>query len=90
MALIHFGPEAGSICTIVDVIDQNRALVDGPKVNRQAISFKKLRLTKFRIRIPHGTSTKTVVKAWEKSKIDEKWKGTLMARRLESAQLVID
>eukprot|EP00692_Jakoba_bahamiensis_P002153 EC685930.1.p2 GENE.EC685930.1~~EC685930.1.p2 ORF type:complete len:153 (+),score=62.52 EC685930.1:99-557(+) len=30
VAVVNYGPDAGKLCVIVDVIDQNRALVDGP------------------------------------------------------------
>uniref|UniRef100_A0A1W7R9R9 Large ribosomal subunit protein eL14 n=1 Tax=Hadrurus spadix TaxID=141984 RepID=A0A1W7R9R9_9SCOR len=86
VAYIPFGIDAGKLCVIVDVIDQNRALVDGPctGVSRQAVQFKKLRLTKFRIKIPHSTSTKTVRRAWEKENITEKWKETPLAKKIEA------
>ncbi|XP_023221198.1 60S ribosomal protein L14-like [Centruroides sculpturatus] len=86
VAYVPFGTNAGKLCVIVDIIDQNRALVDGPcsGVTRQSIQFKKLRLTKFRIKIPHSTSTKTVRKAWEKENISEKWKETPLAKKIEA------
>ena len=92
VAVVHFGPSAGKTAAIVDVIDQNRALIDGPVsgVKRQAIQFKRLRLTQFRIRIPNGTSSKTVAKAWAKDEISKKWKETKQAKRLESNRLVIN
>jgi len=89
VALIHNGDGAGKIVTIVDIVDQNRALIDGPVtgVPRQAIQFKNLRLTKFRIRIPHGTGSKTIAKAWEKAEINKLWAETNMSKRLNSLQL---
>ena len=30
VAVISYGPDSGKLCTIVDVIDHNRVLVDGP------------------------------------------------------------
>lgn len=90
MAVVQFGPSAGKTAAIVDVIDQNRALIDGPVtgVKRQAIQFKRLRLTQFRIRIPNGTSSKTVADAWKKNEITKKWLETKQAKRLEANRLV--
>ncbi len=90
IAVVHFGPFAGKTAAIVDVIDQNRALIDGPVtgVPRQAIQFKRLRLTKFRISIPHGTSSNTIAKEWNKKEINKKFSETKLAKRLESSILV--
>lgn len=83
MAVIDKGPDAGKAAAIVDIIDQNRALVDGPSsgVRRQAVQFKNVRLTKFKLRIPHGTSTRTVRKAWEKDAINAKFAETTLFKR---------
>merc|ERR1711872_1176276 len=55
VAYVAFGPDEGKLCVIVDVIDQNRALIDGPcsGVARKAISFKQLHLTEHVIKIAH-------------------------------------
>lgn len=90
VAVIDFGADAGKLVTIVDVIDQNRALVDGTPggVSRQAIQFKRLRLTKFRLDIPHGTSSKVVKKVYAAEEIDNKFASTPLALRLKQRSLV--
>ena len=30
VALINYGPDNNKLCTIIDVVDQTRVLVDGP------------------------------------------------------------
>ncbi|XP_054164384.1 60S ribosomal protein L14-like [Oppia nitens] len=89
IAVIHFGANAGKTAAIVDVIDQNRALIDGPTsgVPRQAIQFKRLRLTQFRLRIPHGTSSAVVAKKWKENDISNKWTQTKQANRLHAFNL---
>jgi len=84
VAHIAFGPDDGKLVTIVDVIDQNRALVDGPctGVARQSMNFKQLHLTKFRMDFPHGARTRTVRKAWEKADISKKWEETTWAKKI--------
>lgn len=90
VALIEYGPYAGKLVTIVDIIDQNRALVDGTPsgVPRQAIQFKRLRLTKFRLTIAHGTSSKVVKKQFAAAEIDTKFAETPVAKRLTQLKLV--
>lgn len=34
VVLINYGPDAGKIATIIDVVDENKALVDGPSASR--------------------------------------------------------
>jgi len=89
IAYIAFGRDAGKICVIVDVIDQNRALIDGPlsRVRRQPCSFKRLHLTKFRINFQHSSSERVVKKAWIDEQITEKWAETSWAKRIEAKKL---
>ncbi|ESO06845.1 hypothetical protein HELRODRAFT_77115, partial [Helobdella robusta] len=86
VAYIAFGPDEGKLVTIVDVIDQNRALVDGPctSVVRQAMNFNKLELTKFVIKFPHSARTGVVKKAWEKADINKLWSETSWAKKIEA------
>ena len=51
VCLINYGEEAGKLATIVDVIDNNRVLVDGPEtgVKRQQINLKRIQLTDIKI-----------------------------------------
>ncbi|XP_075068514.1 large ribosomal subunit protein eL14 [Mixophyes fleayi] len=88
VAYISFGPHAGKLVAIVDVIDQNRALVDGPcsGVRRQAMPFKCMQLTDFVLKFPHSARQKYVRVAWEKEKVNEKWNATNWAKRIEARQ----
>ncbi|XP_020849013.1 large ribosomal subunit protein eL14 [Phascolarctos cinereus] len=88
VAYISFGPHAGKLVAIVDVIDQNRALVDGPcsGVRRQAMPFKCMQLTDFVLKFPHSARQKYVRAAWEKEKINTKWKATRWAKKIEARE----
>ncbi|GFR09450.1 60S ribosomal protein L14 [Trichonephila clavata] len=90
IAFISFGKDSGKLCAVVDVVDQNRALVDGPctDVKRQAMHFKRLRLTKFKIVFPHSAGSKVVRQQWEKENITEKWKETATAKKIAARSLV--
>ncbi|CAB1350555.1 unnamed protein product [Coregonus sp. 'balchen'] len=74
VAYISFGPHAGSLVAIVDVIDQNRALVDGPctGVKRQSMPF--------------NARQKFVKRAWEKAQVTEKWAESNWAKKIEARQ----
>ncbi|EDX09733.1 GD14108 [Drosophila simulans] len=63
------GPLKGRLVAIVDVIDQNRVLVDGPLtgVPRQEYRLNNLHLTKYRIKFPYTAPTRIVRKAWTES-----------------------
>ncbi|XP_046843724.1 60S ribosomal protein L14-like [Xenia sp. Carnegie-2017] len=84
VALINTGPEAGRLCVIMDVVDQNRALVDGPctNVTRQALAFKHMSLTDFKIKVPRSAGTGIVKKIFLESEISEKWEKTAWAKKL--------
>jgi len=87
VVLINYGPDEGKLATIVDVIDGNRALVDGPftltGVSRQQINFKRLSLTNLKVKIGLNAGHNALTKAWEKADIKAKWAATSWAQRLE-------
>ncbi len=63
VCLIEYGEDAGKLAAIVDVVDINRVLVDGPTtgVSRQAINIKRIRLTDIKISAKHNASQKCAV-----------------------------
>ncbi|XP_077404799.1 large ribosomal subunit protein eL14 [Vanacampus margaritifer] len=88
VAYIGFGPYAGKLVAIVDVIDQNRALIDGPctGVKRQAMPFKCMQLTDYVIKVPHSARQKFVRRAWEKAGVNEKWAQSSWAKKIEARE----
>jgi len=86
VVFISSGPNSGKLAAVVNVIDQNRLLVDGPcnSVPRCVVNMKNIQLTKFQIKIPYGARTGTVKKAWEKSNVNESWSETLWAKKIAS------
>ena len=86
VAYVSDGLHHGKLVTIVDIIDQNRVLVDGPasSVPRCEMRLRQLHLTKFRLRFPYTGSTRVVRKAWETANISELWKQTMWARKVEA------
>ncbi|KHN05082.1 Putative 60S ribosomal protein L14 [Glycine soja] len=65
VAQINYGKEYGRLVVIVDVIDQNRALVDAPDMVRSQVNFKRLSLTDIKIDIKRVPKKKDLVKAME-------------------------
>ena len=57
------GKEKGKIAVIVDIIDENYALVDGPEIKRRRCNLGHLQPTEKKIDIPKGASHEEVVKA---------------------------
>ena len=66
------------------MIDQNRALIDGPSsgVKRQAINFRHLSLTDFKVKIHNSANPQTVQKAFAAAEIAKKWGETAWAKKL--------
>lgn len=67
--LINYGPDAGKLATIIDVIDSKRVLVDGPQsvtgVHRQVVTVKRINLTDVVVeRLPRNATQKNLTKAW--------------------------
>merc|ERR1712002_738022 len=85
IAVLQDGPKTGEIAAIVDVIDQNRVLLDGPcsGVGRQEYRIKNLHLTPLKITFPFSARTKVVRKAWEDEKVSEKWAESGWAKRMQ-------
>jgi len=88
VVLINYGPYAGKIAVIIDVIDQNRALVSGPQkltgCPRHAINFKRIVLTDIKIKVARGVRQKALVEAFTEQKVQEQWDKTAWKKKLDS------
>ena len=86
VCFINYGPNYGKLCTIVDILDENKVLVEGPisltGVKRQVLPLKRLYLTKLTMSIPRGASVSAVQAAWNNEKIQEKWEESAWAKKL--------
>eukprot|EP00438_Fugacium_kawagutii_P007307 Skav235701 [mRNA] locus=scaffold280:289847:293241:- [translate_table: standard] len=62
LALITYGPCTGKLCTITDIVDQKRVVVDGPEeitgVRRHMMPIKRLSLTDFKFAARRGIREK--------------------------------
>ncbi|CAJ1944271.1 unnamed protein product [Cylindrotheca closterium] len=88
VVLVNYGPETGKLATIIDIVDQNKCLIDGPEeitgVSRQVIPFTRIALTDFTVKIQRNARTKTLKKAWEEADTMNKWEASSWAKKLSA------
>ncbi|PWN48950.1 putative RPL14B-ribosomal protein [Violaceomyces palustris] len=87
VVLLNAGPSEGKLAVIVEIVDHNRAIIDGPStgVERQVYSYKNLTLTPHTIKgLPRAAGTPAVKKAFEKSDVAEKWAQSAWAKKREA------
>jgi large subunit ribosomal protein L14e len=88
VVLINYGPESGKLATIIDIVDQNKCLIDGPAeltgVSRQVISFTRVALTDLTVKIQANARQTTLKKAWEAADTLNKWESSSWAKKLSS------
>lgn len=87
VVLINYGPDAGKLATVIDIVDSNKCFIDGPEemgVKRQVISYKRIALTDFTVKIQRNARQKTLQKAWKEADLLAKWQASAWAKKLES------
>ena len=84
VVLINFGPDSGKLATIVDVVDGNKCLIDGPEtgVVRQIISFKRVMLTDHVVKIGRSARAATIKAAWKKADVQALWDKSSWAKKI--------
>ena len=86
IVLINYGPDEGKLATIIDIVDGNKCLIDGPMtktgVARQVIPFKRVALTDIVIKIPKNARQKTLGKAWDAADVQGTWDSSSWAKKL--------
>ncbi|KAI7870839.1 60S ribosomal protein L14 [Spinellus fusiger] len=85
VVLINYGPDSGKLAVIVDIVDHNRALIDGPTtgVSRQAFPYRRLTLTRFVVKgLPRGAGQTVVKKYLEKNETIVNWEKSTWAQKL--------
>jgi len=88
VVLISYGPEEGKLATVIDIVDQNKCLVDGPQeltgVARQVMPFTRVALTDLKVKIQRNARKKTLVKAWKDADLQAKWDNSSWAKKLSN------
>eukprot|EP00657_Telonema_sp_P-1_P011911 TRINITY_DN76_c0_g1_i1.p1 TRINITY_DN76_c0_g1~~TRINITY_DN76_c0_g1_i1.p1 ORF type:complete len:154 (+),score=62.51 TRINITY_DN76_c0_g1_i1:147-608(+) len=83
VVLTNYGPDAGKLGMITDVIDQNRCVIFYPgQATKQEMSYKRLSLTDLKVPLQRGARTKTAKAAWESSGVEAKWESSSWARKI--------
>jgi large subunit ribosomal protein L14e len=88
VVFINYGPEAGKLATVIDIVDQNKCLIDGPRditgVSRQVIPYTRIALTDYTVNIQQNARQKTLKKAWAEADVLAKWEASSWAKKLAS------
>ncbi|KAL5677881.1 hypothetical protein ACJX0J_014012, partial [Zea mays] len=82
VALVNYGEDYGRLVVIVDVVDQNRALVDAPDMVRCQVNFKRLSLTDIKIDIKRVPKKTALIKAMEEADVKTKWENSSWGKKL--------
>ncbi|KAF8315586.1 hypothetical protein DL93DRAFT_2078765 [Clavulina sp. PMI_390] len=89
VVLVNKGELSGKIAVIAEIIDHNRAIIDGPStgVPRQPFSFRHLTLTTFVVpKLARGAGTGAVRKQFEASGIAAKWSASSWSKKREASK----
>ena len=84
VVLLKSGPQEGQIAVVAEIIDHNRAVIDGPTtgVPRQAFPYRHLSLTPFTLSsLPRGAGSGAIRKHLEKDGTVEKWQKSSWAQK---------
>ena len=90
VVLVNDGPSAGKLAVIAEIIDHNRALIDGPatSVPRQAFPYRHLILTPYTIaKLPRAAGSGAIKKAFEKAGVTDKWEASAWSKKLAARQV---
>ncbi|KAF7317035.1 60S ribosomal protein [Mycena chlorophos] len=84
VVLLKSGPFSGKIAVIAEIIDHNRAIIDGPTtgVPRQSFPYKHLTLTSLALtKLPRAAGSGVIKKQLEKEALVEKWDKSSWAQK---------
>jgi len=89
VVLVNYGPDAGKLATVVDIVDGKRVLIDGPQeitgVHRQVISTKRVHLTSIVASgLKRGATQKSLKAAWKDQSVLAKWGETAWAKKVDA------
>merc|ERR1711976_1123592 len=90
VVFVNYGPCAGRLAVVVDIVDENRILVDGPTtgVDRQVMPAKRIQLTKFRINaVMRNQHTGSLIKNINAFGLEKRWAETGFAKKLRAQKL---
>jgi large subunit ribosomal protein L14e len=85
VVLINFGPYAGKLAVVVEIINTSKVLIAGPTtgVKRQEISLKRISLTDLKMTVSRGVKREALKKAITEFGLEKKWGETSWAKKLQ-------
>jgi large subunit ribosomal protein L14e len=84
VALVNYGPYLNKLVAIVDLVDQNRVLVEGPGAKRQIMNVKRLALTTIKIDdLPRGAPSSEVSAKFEAAHVEKVFAASSWGKKLE-------
>ena len=86
--VINYGPLAGKLAVIVDILTTTKIIIQGLKggVRRQELSLRRVTLTDYKINIKRGAKREEVFKAIDEYKLEEKFKNSTYSKKCELRQ----
>ena len=86
--VINYGPLAGKLAVIVDILTTTKVIIQGLKggVRRQELSLRRVTLTDYKINIKRGAKREEVFKAIDEYKLEEKFKNSTYSKKCELRQ----
>ena len=96
VAQVSYGPDLGALVVIVNVVDQNRALVErisagGEGVARKVLQFARMRLTELKVEVKLNAAQKAVRAAAKAADVLAKFaatkEGIMLAKRSKRAAM---
>ncbi|KAH3743745.1 60S ribosomal protein L14 [Pelomyxa schiedti] len=91
VVLVNYGPDNGKLATIVDIIDENRVLIDGPRsvtgVCRQAMPLKRVALTDYVIPIQNTFGSKALAQVFKKEGVMRKWRYSKWFHQIDATKV---
>ncbi|SCM04170.1 60S ribosomal protein L14, putative [Plasmodium chabaudi chabaudi] len=85
LCLIEYGPYAGKLCFVVDIITITRVIVDGAGITgvpKTIMPIKRLKLLKQRVKINANAKTGMLKKEVEKSKVLEEFNKSNLGKKI--------
>ncbi|CAK9075751.1 60S ribosomal protein L14-2 [Durusdinium trenchii] len=86
VVLINYGPEKGKLATVINIVDGNRVLVDGPYtetgVRRQVINLKRVTLTDITLNVGLQSTEKKLKAAFKAEDVASKFAESALAKKL--------
>merc|ERR1719217_147479 len=86
VVLVNYGSQNGKTGVVIDVVDQNRVLVDGLGIARQTIPMRHLALTAIKADVPRSVRTSKLAKLLADQDVAAKFAATTWGKKLAATQ----